>query len=590
MPLINLQTDLKSLKYGNDRLYGASSDQPYITTSIPDNISSYKGTTDFLLRGGTNVTRDTEKDVERIGKMFKDTKSLNGYFFISKQELLSRTAPRTQTSGLLNEGVYSPLNTLTQVGLVAFGGHVVKQGLNPLVTTGAYSTNENLYGVKVKPSQPIEVNRLVQLMNSSVEQKSINLNGIQLNNGLSNILTYNGGPSSTLGVGKTNIRYSKTSQTLLTLAPKQINNLQIYSDEGQNEWAYSSELIEKQPRSIIGYGIASPKIQDFREILRKTLGENTRAGKTATDSGATPLSPDYNTKNIEQRVNLGNPGQRSGKSYANYTKGVTNLEGNSSTYGSIAIPKIGSFNSGLDKITSVPIYRSEAVINDENLNDLVKFRIAIIDNDDPNFKTFMHFRAFLGPMSDSYTAEWNSFKYLGRGENFYTYGGFTRQISLSWTVAAQSKQELIPMYKKLNYLASSLTPNYSPQGYMRGNLAQLTIGGYLYEQPGIITSLTYDVPEESPWEIGINADGNLSGDGTVKELPHIIRVSNFTFIPIQTFRPEKQDLAFNNKKLTDPLDENDKGFATLYGNQRYISLANGDSINSSNYNKENTSS
>jgi hypothetical protein len=52
-------------------------------------------------------------------------------------------------------------------------------------------------------------------------------------------------------------------------------------------------------------------------------------------------------------------------------------------------------------------------------------------------------------------------------------------MSLSWTVVAQSKQELIPMYKKLNYLASSLTPDYSPNGYMRGNLVQLTVGGYV---------------------------------------------------------------------------------------------------------------
>ena len=60
------------------------------------------------------------------------------------------------------------------------------------------------------------------------------------------------------------------------------------------------------------------------------------------------------------------------------------------------------------------------------------------------------------------------------------------------------------MYQKLNYLASSLAPDYSKSiGYMRGNLATLTVGGYFYEQPGIITGLSYSVPEESPWEIAI---------------------------------------------------------------------------------------
>ena len=136
------------------------------------------------------------------------------------------------------------------------------------------------------------------------------------------------------------------------------------------------------------------------------------------------------------------------------------------------------------------------------------------------------------------TATWNNFQYIGRSENFYTYGGFTRQVSLSWTVVAQSKQELIPMYKKLNYLASSLTPYYTPKGYMTGNLVQLTVGGYIYEQVGIITSLTYDIPEDSPWEIGISDTGDY--DPTVKELSHIIRVTGFSFTPLQDFIPSVQ--------------------------------------------------
>jgi hypothetical protein len=98
--------------------------QPYITTDIPDRIGPYIGTTDFLLRGGVNAITDSLEDIKRLGKMFADTRSPNGLLFIAKQQLLSRTAVRTQTSGVLNEGGYSPLNTLAEAGLVAFGGHV----------------------------------------------------------------------------------------------------------------------------------------------------------------------------------------------------------------------------------------------------------------------------------------------------------------------------------------------------------------------------------------------------------------------------------------------------------------------------------
>ena len=92
---------------------------------------------------------------------------------------------------------------------------------------------------------------------------------------------------------------------------------------------------------------------------------------------------------------------------------------------------------------------------------------------------------------------------MGRGEEFYKYGGFSRDISISFTVAAQSKPELMAQYKKLNFLASNLAPTYSDYGYMGGPLVQFTMGGWCYELPGFIGSLGLGVPQESPWEIGI---------------------------------------------------------------------------------------
>lgn len=576
MGLINLTTDLKSLRYGKDRVGGGDSGQPYIKTTIPDDLSPFIGTQDYLNRGGIRVVRDSATDVLRLSKMFVDTKSPNGIFFTSKQNLLSRTAVRTQTSGVLNEGIYTPLNTLAQAGVVAFGGHLNKQGINPFADSGAYSTNINLYDVKITPTtsdSKTDTNRLITLLKANEETRTIIIDGITYNNPGNNIMVYGGGPGSNLGAGNTTIKYSKTSKTFLS-NPSKNNNF------ANNTWVYNANILSRPYESSRAFtlitpdtpttgiknegGIASPKIQDFRAILRNKLEVDTQDGKIATESGATPFAPNYDTKNYDLRTNLGQPGQRANKNYANYDFGVD--------YPTIDITNQGSYSPGLDKITSLPIYRSEAVIQDSVKNDLVKFRIAVIDNNAPNFKTFMHFRAFLGSMSDSYTANWTPFNYLGRGENFYTYNGFTRQISLSWTVAAQSKQELIPMYKKLNYLASSLTPDYGPtsngSGYMRGNLVQLTIGGYLYEQPGIITSLTYDIQEDTPWEIGINPEGG--DDASVKEMPHIVRVTGFNFIPIQRFLPRTQINGFGTNNNT-----SGSGFANNYGDQRYIALSNG---------------
>ena len=69
------------------------------------------------------------------------------------------------------------------------------------------------------------------------------------------------------------------------------------------------------------------------------------------------------------------------------------------------------------------------------------------------------------------------------------------------------------------------------------NIVKLTIGGYLFEQPGIIISLTYDVPSESTWEIG-NRNRRCWRSYSKKNYPHIIKVTNVKFIPIHTFVPQ----------------------------------------------------
>ena len=113
---------------------------------------------------------------------------------------------------------------------------------------------------------------------------------------------------------------------------------------------------------------------------------------------------------------------------------------------------------------------------------------------------------------------------------------------------------------------------------MRGNIHQLTIGGYFYEQPGVITSLNYTMPSESPWEIGIpSTDSSTTSvggidyrDPAVKELTHIINVS-VSFKPIQRFLPQTVGSPFDTT--------NPNGiFGKQAINQKFIQLANGGGI------------
>jgi hypothetical protein len=596
MALISQRTNLKSLRYGKDRVGGGESNQPYIKSPIPENQSNRSGGIDFLLRGGTLAPSRAIQDVSRLTKMFFDFKSPNGVLFTAKQNLLSRTGVKTQASGILNEGIYLPTSTILQAGGNAFGIHLNKQGLNPFRNTSPDDGIGSLFGLRdplglpvytqtVKSTQSPGENRLVELKNAkfpiippptpSSPDLAVGSNSgrrFSLSNLISRltsknsisqdpneILKYGGGPGSILGVGKTIIkRYSNTNEGLdFTKNPNFIgryfvlNSAQIdqipTSKNNTNTSDFRKTILDSNP------SLLSPTSTGFGGLSKKNILSK---------------SPDYSNPNnrIEKRFKLGDPGRRD-KNIISYVSGALGPDGR----------PLGA----LDKVTAYPLYSSEfsdsAVKNGREIgpNDLVKFRIGIIDNNVPNKKVYIHFRAFLDSMDDQYSAEWNAFKYMGRGENFYRYNGFTRTVNLSWTVAAQSKQELIPMYQKLNFLASSLAPDFSTNGYMRGNLATLTVGGYLYEQPGIITSINYSVPQESPWEIGIgNGDEDL--DPTVNELPHIIKVTGFQFIPIHKFVPGKQK---NNYEENTVLGG--ESVVETFGPQRYIALqsSTGDNYN-----------
>ena len=628
MGLLDLQTDLKSLKFGvspaTDTPGGGNSGQPYITNPIDRNIVPQSE--DFLLRGGLNAPLDAAKDVVRLTKFFGDLKSPRGVLFVAKQNLLSRTGVATQASGIkewqnaaLNEGLYTPLSTLAQAGINFDGGHIPKQGAIPIKGVRTYSDVVKGDGIIDNSIVQIDKNRLVTLLNE--KQLISPTNNV-------NIYSYSGGPGSSLGIGKTNIKFATdnlgaplrtginnpvpfseglkyntrnledlplplgastlfntyTDPTITSFSTNaQFSNAEgISIDNGltfsqnfkfstykfgtlesseevntrQNTLVWTQQQIEDQTNPNEGGKIADPTIQDFRAPLLE--------GKTT--STVTSIAPSYNpgdNKTIEgksdSRVHMKSPGQIANKNLINYTN--------------------GSGIGPIDKINALPIYTSKkGVWDNKPTNDLIQFRIAALDSKNPKIKEYIHFRAFIDSFNDSYSAQWDAINYMGRGDSFWKYSGFGRTISLSFTVAAQSKEELMIQYKKLNFLVSNLSPAYTSAGYMGGPLVSLTMGGWLYEQPGFITGLSLDVPKESPWEIGINTEGEK--DNTVKELPHVVQVSGFGFTPIQKFRPEKQGLGYgkfknkNDKDTSFRYSEEDYAEVIGYGKQRYIALEN----------------
>jgi hypothetical protein len=597
--LNNGDTSLKSIPFGGDQPGGGSSKQPYIRKPIDEETKNPAYYNEFIIRGGIEAPLSALDDVVRLTKYFFDVQNPNGLLFIGKQNILSRVGTKTEASkglgyagGVLNEGAYTPLSTIAEAGVGFVGGHLNKQGIDPtgLIPILSIKTYQSVIS-----EQSVENfkdnNRLVRLTDAISTSTPIpNFNGVvgySLNPSLENdvLISYGGGAGSALGIGKTKIKFATDAKgvPIKTLEGKSENYLvgQPYShidrDKFQLPTAASSkyntytqsELVNNNLRKD---GLESYQILDPTSVYKSGSFESNVTSSTtwaqqnfidlpqgyntdvdvkedfrkeldlSKNTTILSVSPSYTGSNIEQNFNLGNPGQKG--NISSYTRGKRRLSDNTN-FGPV------------DKINGSIIYKTSVnqgsqypgvgggKTRDNSLRDIVPFYVAILNNQDQKggpYKKYMHFRAFIDSVSDSYNAEWKAIEYMGRAEKFYKYGGFDRKASLSFKVVAQSREEINAMYDKLNFLASSLAPEYldsSTSGYMAGNIAYITLGSYFNEQPGVITSLDYSIPEDSPWEIGIDDNGDDASVKEVRQLPHMIEVK-LDFIPIHKFRPEKQ--------------------------------------------------
>ncbi len=396
MSLVNLKTNLKSLRYGKDRPGGGSSNQPYVISSLPGDPTSFTTTTpndlkfldkvlgtgknlvdfagtDFFLRGGASAVSRAAKDVSRLSKMFADFKSPNGVLFTAKQNILSQTGVKTQASGIINQGIYTPASTILQAGGNAFGIHLNKQGLNPFQSTspddrpgflGVQSPLRlPLYAQVVKSDQEKKDNRLAQLANKKLgispnpASSTFNTSTFfgQIFQSLSNaipisplissqdgeILQYAGGPNSILGIGKTTIKRSSYTADGLDFTKNSTFKGRYY--------VLNSTQISNIPTSK-----DNTEVSDFRKDL---LADQA----TGLKKNILSKSPDYSNYNnrIEGRYKLGDPGKRN-KNTTSYVTGLTGQDGQ----------PLGA----LDKVTAYPLYQSENPVLDLNeINDLVKF-------------------------------------------------------------------------------------------------------------------------------------------------------------------------------------------------------------------------
>lgn len=517
MGLVNLKTNLKSLKYGNDRPGGGSSGQPYIVTPIPNDLTA--NGPDFLLRQG--ALKASLTDNERLTKWFSDPLSVRGLLFTTKQIALERQNPKMV--GI--DRVYLPTNTLSQVLLSPEGFHLNKQGLDPFELGYAqggrrgyyYSTqNQTLSGNNIE--NRLTIAYTAKIANQSLGALNINPFGITtLDPNV--LLSYSGGPNAPLGLGTTRIKLAGDGSG----SPRDRTNTYklVAQPNANNVYTFDNSLFVQQDPFIEKKSTILSGLTDYRGKINNTLQKS--------------ILPETN--------------------YANFNRETT-YKTSTTTY-SILPANLLNPNGfiSVDKVNASPSLTLQKAV-DEGLfeSDLIKFFFEVIDPEDSSTSVgseFLFFRAYLNSMGDGFKADWQAYKYVGRAENFYRYTGFSRDVQLSFTIYAHSRAEMKLIYEKLNKLVGVTAPRYGGNGYMLGNFIKLTVGTYFSNVPGIINSINLKPSFEAGWDINRYNDETGSPIPTtdkdyVGQIPRMIEV-DMTFTPIHSFVPEYGKDFINNE-------------------------------------------
>jgi len=290
---------------------------------------------------------------------------------------------------------------------------------------------------------------------------------------------------------KSNIRSALTGSTLPTGGTVPTNSIR----HEYSSIAAASEVAKKNHKS------------QHNPQLGRTYGEGDTYSQEQAKRQVDPSKPSRDVVK-ERRVGLGDQGLTS-KAKVPYWTPAQPLE--------------------LDQVNMLDVGDRQDAAG--NARDMAKFYFEIIT---PEESKFLYFRAHIKSLDDTFNADWQARKYNGRAENFYTYGGFDRDISLSFTIAAATRTEMRPLYRKMVYLASVTAPTYGEAGLMRGTLARMTVGSYLDQIPGVITSVKYNLVDGAPWEIAMGQPEGVETD--VQVLPMVMDCS-ISFKPIHDFAP-----------------------------------------------------
>jgi len=271
---------------------------------------------------------------------------------------------------------------------------------------------------------------------------------------------------------------------------------------------------------------------DFRdEIAKKTNLSDVQKGIVGVNSEVRDYYKEYN---LEKKYGMGSLGAVStaernrSKPYKFLVKGTD--------FGSTNRAKLsGDPKFTGDKINALDVKKGSGGGNPypDNHKDFIKFFFE----DGTQGENMLVFRATMTGFSDSFSPGWDRIDIMGRPDGAYLYNSFERTISFNFMTAATTRSEMIPMWRKLNYLASYTMPDFVGGNRPSGPMMRFTIGDLFSRTPGFITSLNYTIPDDATWDIAEDSGTSAESANDAKQLPMVVEVALSATI-VGDFRPQ----------------------------------------------------
>jgi hypothetical protein len=161
-------------------------------------------------------------------------------------------------------------------------------------------------------------------------------------------------------------------------------------------------------------------------------------------------------------------------------------------------------------------------------------------------KTGVSFKATISGLNETISPSWDTNKFLGNAYNFYTYNSVERSVSFNFKVYSLNQSEHISAWQKLNFLAGlAYSQNPSPAVFNSPPFIKFTLGDMYKNKESFIESLSFEIDDNTPWDIGLGASpagrdnqrvGALTKTGITEnwKLPTIVNVNmNVKFIETQ---------------------------------------------------------